>query len=294
MQRVDCPAEDETSRLEIFTYGSVSAELQAEVVENVRGCYARLTVPLPSVVALRLFDTVARLQAEREQERRTLGVVSGGGDPLPVAHSGWGDRPRITVCVERLAPLPQLLRQGMVHVAAAHAALHGSPDYYLFKIPAEIVQQGRKGGMGSALLQQLFYQVATAVKGYAAVQLLVHHHFIADQVALAMYQLQVTPDELLAWRLAQVDSRARALYLTAQLRPLVSAQPLLVHAPVLAEAMHQLTGHLPAAERERLLALSAHIVAALSGDTLADIQRAFALAWEELVVSKFEFQNSKF
>lgn len=288
MRRVDwtieAGAEKKNFRLKVSIHGNVSSEFRAEVTGIIRQCYARFTVPLPSLVTLRFFDTAERLRAEQERERRLLGIVSGGGDPLPVAHSGWGGTPRITVCVERLAVLPQLLRQGMVRVAAAHAVLHGSPDYYLFKIPAEVVRRGQRGGMSSALLQQLFYQVATAVKGHAAVQLLVQHRFIADQVALAMHQLRVTSDDLLAWRLAQADARARALYLTAQLRPLLGAQPLLVHAPALAEAMHQLTAHLPPAERERLLGLSAHIIAALSGDTLADIQRAFALTWEELVL----------
>lgn len=289
MRRVDWAIEPRSKkkslRLRISTHGDVSSEFQAEVAEIVRECYARFTVPLPPLVTLRFFDTAARLRAEQERERRILGIVSGGGDPLPVAHSGWGDTPRITVCVERLAALPELLRQGMVRVAAAHAVLHGSPDYYLFKIPAEVVRQGQKGGMSSAFLQQLFYQVATAVKGHAAVQLLVRHQFIADQVALAMHQLQVSLEDLVAWRLARTDARARALYLTAQLRPLLGAQPLLAHAPSLAEAMHKLTAHLPPTERERLLSLSAHIIATLSGDTLADIQRAFALTWEELVLA---------
>jgi hypothetical protein len=276
--------------LDICAFGSVSRELQEEVAAGVSECYARLDVLLPSVVALRFFDTVKRQQVEHERERRMLaplgaglGVVSGGGDPLPVGHSAWGDMPRITICVERLEPLPGLLRQGMVHVAAAHAVLHGSADYYLFQIPAAIVREGQETGIGSVLLQQLLYQVATAVKGNGAVRLLVSHGFIADQVALAMHQLEVTADDLLAWQLARADSRGRALYLMAQLRPLLSAQPLLVHAPVLAEAMHGLTGHLPSAERERLLGLSARITAALSGDTRADIERAFSLAWDQLV-----------
>lgn len=271
------------TRLDIVTFGTVSPELQEEVIRNVSGCYARLDVPLPPLIALRFFDTVKRQQAEQERENQLMGIVSGGGDPLPVGHSAWGEMPRITVCVERLEPLPELLRQGMVHVVAAHAVLHGSADYYLFHIPAETVAQARQVGISSTLLQQFLYYVATAVKGHAAVQLLVRHGFIADQVALALHQLEVTADELLAWQLAQADPRARALYLLAQLRPLLSAQPLLVHAPGLAEAMHQLTAHLPAAERQRLSGVSSAIVTALSGDTRADIQRAFSLAWDQLV-----------
>ncbi len=283
MRRVKRTVETRETRLDVVTFGTFSPELREEVMGNVSGCYACLDVPLPPLVALRFFDTVQRQQTEQERESRTLGVVSGGGDPLPVGHSGWGDMPRITVCVERLEPLPELLRQGMVHVAAAHAVLHGSADYYLFNIPAEIVAQAREAGIGSTLLQQFLYHVATAVKGHAAVRLLISHGFIAGQVALALHQLEVTADELLAWQLAQADPRARALYLMAQLRPLLSAQPLLVHAPVLAEAMHQLTAHLPAAERQRLFGVSAGIAAARSGDTRADIQRAFSLAWDQLV-----------
>jgi hypothetical protein len=125
--------------------------------------------------------------------------------------------------------------------------------------------------------------VATAVKGHAAVRLLVRQGSIAGQVALALHQLEATTDDIVAWQLAQAHPRARALYLMAQLRPLLSAQPLLVHAPSLAEAMRQLTAHLPATERERLQGLSRRIVAGLGDDTRADIQRAFSQAWTQLI-----------
>jgi hypothetical protein len=115
------------------------------------------------------------------------------------------------------------------------------------------------------------------------VRLLVSRGLVAGQVALALYQLEATADDLLAWQLAQAHSQARALYLLAQLRPLLSAYPLLEHAPVVAEAMHQLAAHLPQAERERLLDLSAGIAAMLGDDTRADIQRAFSQAWSQLM-----------
>jgi len=191
--------------------------------------------------------------------------------------------PCVTICAELLEPQPELLRLGMVHVAAAHAVLHGSADYYAFRIPAEIVRQAQAAGIDSALLQQFLYHVATAVKGHAAVRLLVGHGFIADQVALALHQLEFTRQDLLAWRLVRANAQARSLYLLAQLRPLLSAQPLLTHAPSLAGLMRKLTAHLPSTDRERLAGLSARIAAMLGDDTRSDIQRAFSQAWEHLI-----------
>ena len=271
------------TQLEVSVHGSISLGLRNEVVSSVGNCYARMGVPLPPAVALRFFDTTERLLAEQEREQRALGVVSGGIDPLPVGHSGWGDMPRVTICAELLQPQSELLRRGMVHVAAAHAVLHGSTDYYLFHIPAEIVRQAQADAIDSALLQQLLYHVATAVKGHAAVRLLVSHGFIADQIALALHQLELTPEDLLAWRLAATSRQARSLYLMAQLRPLLAAHPLLPHAPSLTGLMRQLMAHLPAMDRDGLLKLSASIGAMLGDDTRSDIQRAFSQAWEYLV-----------
>lgn len=271
------------TRLELSTFGEVSSQMQDGVVRCIGTCFSRFDADLPAAVALRFFDTATRHQEEQQRENRALNVVGGGGDPLPVSHSAWGDAPRITVCAERLEPLPELLRQGMVNVAAAHTVLHGSADYYAFKIPADIVRQGGELGIGATLLQRYLYHVATAVKGAAAVDLLVKSGFVADQVALALHQLQVTSDDLLAWQLAQSDARARALYLLAQLRPLLSTYPLLCHAPTLGQRMAELTDHLPSPQRERLLALSSGLAASLSGETRASIQRAFSRAWDQVV-----------
>jgi hypothetical protein len=234
-------------------------------------------------MALRFFDTRERLLAEREREQRVLGVASGGIDPLPVGHSAWGEMPCVTVCTELLQPHPKLLRRGMVHVAAAHALLHGSADYYVFRIPGEIVQQAQAMGIDSALLQEFLYHGATAVKGHAAVRLLVDRGFIADQVALCLHQLEVTEEDLIAWQLAEGNRLARSLYLLAQLRPLLATYPLLPHAPSLAVQMRLLTAHLPSTHRERLLGLSGRIAAMLGDDTRSDIQRAFSEAWEHLI-----------
>ena len=271
------------TQLEVSIHGGVSPGCRNEVVSDVGNCYARMGVPLPPAVELRFFDTTRRLLGEQALEQRVLGVVSGGSDPLPVGHSAWGDMPCITICAELLESQPELLRRGMVHVAAAHAVLHGSADYYLFRIPVEIVRQAQAAGIDSALLQQFLYHVATAVKGHAAVRLLVGHGFIADQVALALHQLEVTPEDLLAWGLARTNPHARVLYLMAQLRPLLAAQPLLPHAPSLAELMRDLTAHLPSTDREKLLGLSVRIAAMLGDDTRSDIQRAFSQAWEHLI-----------
>jgi len=183
---VDRAVETNETRLDISTFGSVSHEFQEEVAASVSECYACLDVLLPSVVALCFFDTVKRQQVEHERERRMLGVVSGGGDPLPVGHSAWGDMPRITICVERLEPLPGLLRQGMVHVAAAHAVLHGSADYYLFRIPAAIVREALPLLDGGNAARQ------TMLEGYRRLRLELGEPGVTQRAAVAIF------DQLLA------------------------------------------------------------------------------------------------
>jgi hypothetical protein len=266
--------------LHITSRGDVAPGAQQSLVDWAEECLRRLDGSFPRPVDLRFFDTVERQKAEDRREQQELGIVA--GEPLPVGHSAWGDTPRISVCIELLDPLPPLVRQGMVHVAVSHALLHGSAEYYAFRIPGPIVQQGRLLAVSSDLLQLFLYQVARAVKGRAAVQWLVTRGLIAPQIALAMYELQPTAEDSLAWLLAQSDGRTRALCWLEGLRPLLCAQPLLPFAPALGTAMHASLEYMSTEDRSALERLSLDVTTGLQGDTRSDIQRAFSTVWEHL------------
>lgn len=263
-------------------FGDIQPALQAEIGAAIVECCGRLATTPPENLELWLFDTEERRQARLARERLNLRLPP-GGEGLPVAHDAWSGHPRITVCVEKLSPLPEPLRLGMLRVAAAHAVLHGSPDYYIFTIPADVVKEARQKGLPPPVLQQLLYQVATAVKSWAVARALARHGYLGELVAVALDQLGVTDDDRLAWELAEREPLARALYLALQLRPILFAQPLLARAPVLIEAIQALVAHLPAQDQWRLRETVAQIAAALSGEVRQDVGVVLRLALDGLL-----------
>ncbi len=267
----------------IETHGVVSREVAVGIQEQVRACYDALSGPLPTVVALSLFDTLARWQEYAVQRRAEAGVVTAGDEGFLATHDAWEGIPRLNVCLERLQAHSWLLQKGALHQVVAHSILHGGPEFYRFLVPRTLVERSRTWGIDVQVLQQVLYFVAVAVKSYQAVRLLVEHGFIEDQVALARYQLQSDEDDVALWRMARWEPRARLLYLSAQLKPLLYIQPLLPYAPDLEEAGRSRLEHLPHEEGQRMKSLVQQLSDQHSGDTHQDVTAALALVLETLL-----------
>jgi len=273
--------------LRMDVHGNLPSGFLEHVLNIVIECYCRLAdLPLPTLVELRLVDTVARWRKLLFEERTMLGILTGGNTEWPATHDAWLGYSRITVCAERCAAQPPLIADAALRVVVGHTVLHGTVDHYVFHISSEALEQAQTQGIDREVLEHLLYHVATAVKGYEVARLLARHGYWADQVALAFQQLVLSPEDRLAWQLAQRDRRARLIYLTAQLKPLLFAQPFLARAPVLAHAIQEMTALLPTTESKRIHQLAAEIALALHQEgagTTENIKKAFGLAWERLV-----------
>jgi hypothetical protein len=150
-------------------------------------------------------------------------------------------------------------------------------------IPRDYVVLVQSRGIDIEVLQQVLYFVAIAIKSYEAVRLLVEHDFIQDQIALAHYQLTQGEDDVVLWKMARWDPRARLLYLSGQLKPLLYMQPLLPFAPDLIQAGREMLSHLPSEEVERLEALTRTLDEHHSESTHQNVTRALAHVLEELL-----------
>ncbi|MBN1485823.1 MAG: hypothetical protein JXA37_14005 [Chloroflexia bacterium] len=258
-------------------YGAIAGESARYIQEQFEMCYRSLDTPLPSAVTLALFDTMQRWQDYAAKRRAETGIITAGEEGFLATHDAWQGNPQINVCLERLLAHPALLQQGALHQVAAHSVLHGQAEYYRFMIPEAFVDLSQSRGMDLEILQQLLYFVALAIKGHEAVQFLVSHGFIQDQVALALYQLEANEDDTLLWEMARWDVRARFLYLAALLRPLLYTRPLLDHAPNLEQAGRLRLSHLPLEESKRLGRLVDTLAVRRRGDTHHDVTIALGL-----------------
>ncbi len=257
--------------ISVELYGEIAADVAQAVRGEVESCFRALPGPLPAGVVLGLYDTLARWREYAARRREEAGVVTAGEEGFLATHDAWEGLPRLNVCLERLRAQPWLLQQGALHQVVAHSVLHGRPECYRFAVPRALIDTCESRGLELAVLQQLLYFVASAVKGHAAVSLLVQHGFVHDQVALARYQAEARADEVALWRMARWEPRARLLYLAAQLRPLLYLRPLLPHAPELEQAGRDLLAHLPVEVGERLHLLVGTLAAHASGDLHRDV-----------------------
>jgi len=271
--------------LQIAIHGDIPDSFRQELRQQLEECYQRLPASDLELVQVRLLDTLKRLGQLLAAEHAELGITGPLGEEFLALHDAWRGVPRITVCRERLAEVPQLVGLGAIRQQVAHSILHGALEYYTFTLSPDLVGKGRERGLAPAALRQFLYYVAIAVKDYEVVRLLVAHGYVDCQAALAFHQLEASDDDRLAWQLAQQNPAVRLICLASQLKPLLSIRPL-VEKPAIAPALIQqaraMLSFLPFDEQDKLWALIQQMAAALGDDTHQNIAIALQLALEML------------
>ncbi|MFQ6015280.1 MAG: hypothetical protein ACE5NP_07545 [Anaerolineae bacterium] len=269
-----------TPELRVVTHGHVPSDFITNLRQEVEDCYRTLSPPALKPVELCLIDTVEALSRFLAREKEELGVGTLGEEDFLALHDAWHGLPRIVVCVERMLTVEASVRQGAIHHEVGHTVLHGSLAHYLFRLSPEVLAQTRQMGIETAVLQQVVYFVSIAVKDYVVTRLLVEHGLGESQVALALYQFEVSPEDELAWRLARTDLQAKLLYVAGQLKPLLFAWPLLPLSSLsqpISKRLEEMLAHLPAKERGRLLGLAEQIAGCLGQETGQNIAKALNL-----------------
>lgn len=255
----------------IELHGDVPDKAIQPIRKEIEACYAGLTTPLPEAVTVNIFDTMEQWRAYTARRRTEAGVVSAGDEGFLATHEAWEEPPRLNVCLERFGAHSHWVQQGALQQVVAHSVLHGRTHFYQFPIPSRFISYSENRGVELEVLQQTLYFVAIAIKGLEAASLLVEHGFVRGQIALALYQLQVDKDSIVLWKMARWEPRARLLYLSAQLKPLLYLQPLLPYAPRLSEAGRLMLAHLPPEEIERIDSLVDFLNTERTGDTHRDV-----------------------
>jgi len=271
--------------LELTIHGDVPNSFWQELKQQLEECYQRLPTLDLEVVQVCLLDTVKRLREFLAAEQAELGIASPLGEEFLALHDAWHGVPRITICYERLAEVPHLVSLGAIRQQVVHSILHGSLEYYVFKLSRNLVEKGQERGLAPVALQHLLYYVAIAVKDYEVVRLLVTHGYVDCQAALAFHQLEASDEDRLAWRLARPNPAARLICLTSQLKLMLSIRPLAAKpaiAPALVQQVRAMLSFLPLEEQDKLWALTQQIAAALGDDTHQNIATALQLTLELL------------
>ncbi len=274
--------------MNVITGGNIPWGIKREIENTFRDCYRRFGSKAPYKVEIHIVNTGLDMLAILKEDKLRRGITTTGDEEFICSHDAWRGYPRVICCLERLNTLNKLARVGAVRHEAAHTALHGSLEYYIFRIPEECRHTAAIKGLDSSVLGQAIYFVSVAVKDFEATRFLVQNDFISCQFAFALEWLQTSEQEKSAWKLAQANRPAKFMFLVALLKPTLFAHPLLAlprskkipleYQVRLARKVEELLEYLGTAERNRLLQVAGVIAENSTDDTHKNVDFAMCQA----------------
>jgi len=274
-------------RILVSKFGDIRSETVDSIFSIMEECYNRLEPHGLSLVDLYLFERSSVLEAFLSQEYAKMGVTSSRFDEdFYATHDAWRGTPRISISVERMQSLPELIRAGILRHEVGHSILHGSPQYYIFPIPHLLLEASERFDLPIQYLNDLLYLISIAVKDFEVTRLLHTGGYIEDQVAYAENVLKVSQDDLAAWEIGKVKPQAKILCTVSRLKDFSCASALMSDEKLREKIrMKMLEGmnYFPEEVSTKILNIILKLPSSLQADTLGNVDEMTRIIVEELV-----------
>lgn len=274
-----------TVEISIVTSGNIPWTFKRDVDNIFRDCYKKFaSAKTPYKVEIHIVDRESNMRALLKEDRMRLGMSAGGEDEFFCAHDAWRGYPRVICSLDRLNKISKLAKLGAIRHEAAHSVLHGSMEYYIFRIPDECRHTAAIKALEPSVLDQALVYVSAAVKDFEATRLLVQHEFIDCQFSYALEWLKPSAEDKETWKSVQTNRPAKFNYLTALLRPMLFVHPLLAlpksqtialeNQVLLARRVEEMLEPLGSTDQNRLLQVTSMIAAEATEDTHKNVDLA--------------------
>ena len=260
-------AKSVASIVKLQTFGNVDSNLAQRLMNTLLECYERLGPPMTYSVNLNIFETSS-------------------GQGFFASHDALQGKPTINIYLDRISCLPSNIVEAGVRRQAAHSILHGSPEFYKIKFPADLRQAMYDYGLPENFATEILYGAAMAAKEYGVTKFLVEGGFVEDQVAYARYMLKPTAEDLQAWDMAKSNPLARIIYLVMTIRDVSCAIPLLEDSRFGCEVkkcLEERISHLPEGYRLAIQRIIGEVIRKFSEDTFQNINLLVKAFVEEVV-----------
>ena len=260
-------AKSVASIVKLQTFGNVDSNLVQKLVNTLVECYERLGPPMTYSVNLNVFETSS-------------------GQGFFASHDALHGKPIISIYLDRISCLPSDVVEAGVRRQAAHSILHGSPEFYKIKFPADLRQAMYDYGLPENFATEILYGAAMAAKEYSVTKFLVEGGFVEDQAAYAKYMLKPTAEDLQAWDMAKSNSLARIIYLVMTIRDVSCAIPLLEDSRFgyeIKKCLEERISHLPENCKSVMQRIISEVVRKFSEDTFKNINLLVKAFVEEVV-----------
>ena len=274
-------------RILVSKFGDIRSEAVDSIFSTMEECYNRLEPHGLSLVDLYLFERSSALEAFLSREHAKMGVTSSRFDEdFYAIHDAWRGIPRISVSVERIKSLTELIRAGILRHEVGHSILHGSPQYYIFPIPHLLIEASERFDLPIQYLNDLLYLISIAVKDFEVTHLLLSRGYIEDQVAYAENVLKASQDDLAAWEIGKVNPQAKILCIVSRLKDFSCASALMSNGRLREKIRMKLTeslNYFPEEVSTKVLNIILKLPSSLQADTLGNVGEMTRIIVEELV-----------
>lgn len=275
--------------LDLLTRGNIHGGFKKEVLSTLRDCYQTFHPRVPGQVEVYIMDKESTVQDFLREERLRLAMATTASDKEFIcSYDAWRDHPRIIVCYERMSGLKKRARLGAVRHVAAHSVLHGSLDYYIFRISEKCLQKAMIKWIDSTVLEQVIYHLSVAVKDFEASRFLIEHDYSNCQIAFALERLQVPNEAKSDWMSAKANRQSKFVYQVSLLKPILFAHPMLSlpksrkisleQQVQLGRRMEEMVEYMGEADRSKLLEIASMIIENLTDNTHNNVDLALAQA----------------
>jgi hypothetical protein len=193
--------------LSVTKSGEVAQAIVDKIVSTLDECYKIIGEPMADSVDLRI-------------------VEKSVGGTFFATHDALSGKPTLTVYMDKFLEMPQLVGLAGIRRQAAHSVLHGSLEYYLIRVPKDLIRAMKRYNLSHGYTNAFLYNIGMAAKEYGVTRLLYGKNFVEDQVAYAKYILDPSIEEALAWEIALRNRLEKTLYLTSIIRDVSCAVPL--------------------------------------------------------------------
>ncbi|MEM3443210.1 MAG: hypothetical protein QXM86_05080 [Candidatus Bathyarchaeia archaeon] len=261
--------------VKLKTYGNVNADLVEKLLGVLIECYERLGPPATYSVNLNIFET-------------------SDGQGFFATHDASEGKPTINIYLDRVLGLPPKVVVGGVRRQAAHSILHGSPEFYKIKFPAELMQVISEYGLSENFATNILYGASMTAKEYNVTKFLVDGGFVEDQEAYVKYMLEPSAEELQAWEIAKTNPMGKIIYLVMTIRDIACAIPLIEDLRLgneIKECMERRIKHLPVNYRLTIQRVMDEMIKKFSDDTFKNIDLITKVIVEEIIQKELEIRE---
>ncbi len=271
------------TRLVVSENGNVSKEQVRYALQVIEETLERLQPHNVQMIDVLLFENSSLLQDYFSREKMRYNISNNFDSEFPAMHDAWRGLPRISLCIERLSRLDDLVAIGTIRHEVGHSVLHGSLEYYIFQTATELVKIEKQHLLPPEYARGILYLTAIAVKDYEVTDLLHNRGYDEDLVAHVKTLLKPSPSDTMAWQLAAGHVMAEALCVCGRMKDLMCAAPLIRIKPGLRLEAEVGLSYLGPELSMKVMNVVGELTGLLKGSTHENVEIALDIICRELV-----------